>query len=278
LRPAFRDDTFDRGALIWHYPHSSPQDFFNEHVDGGEFVSAIRRENWKLLYFYDSDRHELYDLHEDIGETKNSLYDAPLVAWELSQALRDGLIDRHAKFPVDLATGEDALPAIAVVPGDFNGDGAYDQSDMSSLQTQILALNPDLSFDITGDGRLDEEDMSRWLINAELVTELTRGSIYDTNADGWVSPMDALLILNEIETRTWSDADSGELPPDSSFDALALDVTRDGFVSPLDALVVINNLGRSYGSGASLLRTVPEPTTGMTLAFATLAIVMLRTW
>jgi hypothetical protein len=61
----------------------------------------------------------------------------------------------------------------------------------------------------------------------------------DVNADGVVSPIDALLVLNEINARG-----ARLLPaPSAAFSpAPFFDVNGDGYVSPVDALLVINAL------------------------------------
>ena len=55
----------------------------------------------------------------------------------------------------------------------------------------------------------------------------------DTNNDGFVSPSDALLIIN------YMNAGGAAVPPAG---APFLDVNGDGFVAPNDALLVINYL------------------------------------
>lgn len=67
----------------------------------------------------------------------------------------------------------------------------------------------------------------------------------DVNASGLVSPVDALLVINDLNRH------GGRLLPPIS-DAQApppfLDVDGNGFVSPLDALQVINALNEDQGS------------------------------
>jgi Ca2+-binding RTX toxin-like protein len=53
---------------------------------------------------------------------------------------------------------------------------------------------------------------------------------FDSNLDGFVSPIDALLIINALN--------QGVTDPEST--AFALDVNGDGFISPIDALFIIN--------------------------------------
>jgi arylsulfatase A-like enzyme len=51
-------------ALCWHYPHYGNQ--------GGAPGAAIRRGDWKLVLWYEKpDAPELFNLRDDLGETKN---------------------------------------------------------------------------------------------------------------------------------------------------------------------------------------------------------------
>ncbi|MEM7313454.1 MAG: DUF6851 domain-containing protein [Planctomycetota bacterium] len=94
----------------------------------------------------------------------------------------------------------------------------------------------------------------------------------DVNFDNTVSPLDALLAINELGNRAFSDATTGQL---DEFDDLPpggfLDVNDDGFLSPLDALLIINDLPdtssvppfapSSFGVDISPA-SVPEPAAG----------------
>ncbi len=66
----------------------------------------------------------------------------------------------------------------------------------------------------------------------------------DVDGVNGVTPLDALIVINELTDREFSDADSGNLV--TLTDPLAsprfLDVNDDGNVAPLDALAVINFL------------------------------------
>lgn len=75
---------------------------------------------------------------------------------------------------------------------------------------------------------------------------------------GFVTPIDALLVINELNGTRHSDPASGRLPRQVQAEVTLpyLDVSCDGFVSPLDALIVINYLnsnpsqpGSSFQSG-----------------------------
>jgi arylsulfatase A-like enzyme len=75
--------------LIWHFPHT---------YDGPPY-SAIRRGDWKLIYWYADDRVELYNLADDISEIYNLADAYTNKATELQTALQDRLQERGALLP-----------------------------------------------------------------------------------------------------------------------------------------------------------------------------------
>lgn len=99
--PALQGGTIDRKPIVWHYPHVSPQDGGDNSngIDGGQFVSAIRSGPWKLMWFHEQARYELYDVTADLGETNNVLAANREVALELSDALRRELDETDALMP-----------------------------------------------------------------------------------------------------------------------------------------------------------------------------------
>jgi arylsulfatase A-like enzyme len=80
-----------REEIFWHFPHYSPQ--------LGKPSAAIRRGNDKLLLFFEDNRVELYDLKEDIGETKDLASARPAKAAELRRRLEAWLRDTGAQLP-----------------------------------------------------------------------------------------------------------------------------------------------------------------------------------
>jgi arylsulfatase A len=69
-----------REAIYWHYPHYHP--------GGATPYGAIRQGDWKLIEFYEDNHVELYNLGEDIGETKNLAAKAPEKKEQLLGKLR----------------------------------------------------------------------------------------------------------------------------------------------------------------------------------------------
>lgn len=78
-------------TLYWHYPHYGNQ--------GGNPGSVIREGDWKLIYFYESQKIELYNLKEDIGERNNLASTNPEKAENLKINLFDWLVKTKAAFP-----------------------------------------------------------------------------------------------------------------------------------------------------------------------------------
>ena len=67
---------------------------------------------------------------------------------------------------------------------------------------------------------------------------------YDVNDDKRVSPLDALLVINQLDEGTRILAPAGTQPAaGGAGPVLYVDVNGDNLVSPIDALLVINNIG-----------------------------------
>ena len=80
----------------------------------------------------------------------------------------------------------------------------------------------------------------------------------DANADGSVSPVDALVIINYINEHG-----SGSLPvPPPTTIVFYFDTNGDGFASPVDVLLVVNLLNAQPASeGENPLPSIIAPTT-----------------
>ena len=94
----------------------------------------------------------------------------------------------------------------------------------------------------------------------------------NVNGEGGISPLDALLIIAELDIPTVSDPSTGVLDLPANPPPF-YDVTNDGFISPLDALLVINeipstaNAATSASStGISISTTSLEIVTGVVLS------------
>ena len=93
LTPLLKGETdFVRGPMVWHYPVSLPR----HHSEPG---SAIRVGDWKFIQYYEDGRQELYNLKNDIGETKNLAERMPEKAAEMKARLDAMLKEHGAKIP-----------------------------------------------------------------------------------------------------------------------------------------------------------------------------------
>jgi len=91
LVPLFTGDTIPDRSLVWHVPHYSPQ--------GGKPASALRKGDKKLLYFYEDQRTELYDLSKDLSESNNLAGSNPDLARALLQELSNWKQKMNANDP-----------------------------------------------------------------------------------------------------------------------------------------------------------------------------------
>ncbi len=80
LKPLLEGNTIASRPLFWHYPHYGNQ--------GGEPSSIIREGDWKLIYYWENNDVELYNLHNDLVETKDVSIENP----ELTSKMKDKLL------------------------------------------------------------------------------------------------------------------------------------------------------------------------------------------
>jgi arylsulfatase A-like enzyme len=83
--------TLSRDAIYWHFPH------YHSPIDSP--YSAVRRGDWKLVHFFEDDRVELYNLRNDIGETKDLASANPRKAAELRAKLEAWRTSVGAQLP-----------------------------------------------------------------------------------------------------------------------------------------------------------------------------------
>jgi arylsulfatase A-like enzyme len=80
-----------RDALFWHYPHYGNQ--------GGSPGSAVRSGPYKLIYFFEDKRMELYNLEDDIGEHHSLSDSLPGIRDALFQRIEHWWQETDARFP-----------------------------------------------------------------------------------------------------------------------------------------------------------------------------------
>jgi arylsulfatase A-like enzyme len=98
--------------LFWHYPNE-----WGPSGPGIGAASAVRKGDFKFIYYHVDQRMELFNITEDIGETKNLIVEHPEKVKELAAVLSDYLIGVGAQMPIDKETEEKVPYPIEVLDG-----------------------------------------------------------------------------------------------------------------------------------------------------------------
>ena len=92
-----------RDRVFCHFPHGAPGS--HAEIPGYLPGTSVRKGDWKLIRFFadnddGSDRLELYNLKDDIGESKNLAAEKPELAREMNGLITGFLRDTEAVVPV----------------------------------------------------------------------------------------------------------------------------------------------------------------------------------
>lgn len=87
--------TDNEKVLLWHYPNN----WTNVNLKGISWGTALRKGNWKLIYFHKYKTLELYDLSNDISEANNLAAKYPEKVKELADLMTKELQSRDALMP-----------------------------------------------------------------------------------------------------------------------------------------------------------------------------------
>lgn len=121
-------EKLDRRHLFWHYPHYGNQ--------GGEPSSIVSQGQWKLIYYYEDDRGELYNIIDDVGERNDVASQHPGIALSMRSTLQQWLKKTDAELP----TGN---PKFDLQRWNESQTNVY-QSDLPALEhQQAHFLSPD---------------------------------------------------------------------------------------------------------------------------------------
>lgn len=85
------NEPVNRSTIFWHYPHY--------HQGGATPYSAMRKDNYKLIEFFEDGRLELYDLSRDIGEETDLSDSLPDLTNQLHQELQVWRGEVDAQYP-----------------------------------------------------------------------------------------------------------------------------------------------------------------------------------
>ena len=167
LLPLFRDPaaSLPPRPLFWHFPcytqASTPLGTWRSKP-----CSVILSGDWKLHYYYEDERYELYNLALDIGEADNLAETRPEVQQALARQLRAWLVETEAALPSVQATGRRVgLPPVVEalhVRGDCDGNGEVNITDPICVLQYLFLDQPAQacfrSSDADGNGELNITD------------------------------------------------------------------------------------------------------------------------
>jgi len=129
--------------------------------------------------------------------------------------------------------------------GDLNDDGIDDLVIANRIGGVSVVINRAGAYVIRGlvVGDPREFSFGQRAVASSSGSQLIRSSSFsiDVSGDGQATPLDALMVINELNRRSqFSNRLVGE--GESSTETSKFDVNLDGYVTPLDILIVINHL------------------------------------
>jgi arylsulfatase A-like enzyme len=78
--------------MVWDFPHY--------HGSGWTPGRALRKGPWKLVYFFEENRYELYHLKQDPGEKIDLASEQPVKLEEMKKILNKWAEDMNAQTPI----------------------------------------------------------------------------------------------------------------------------------------------------------------------------------
>lgn len=94
-------DTFKGRKLFWHYPN-----LWGNTGPGISATSVVRNGDWKLVYYYETGKKELFNIRADIGEKDDCASRNPKLVHKLSGELGKYLRSVNAQRPSFKKTGK----------------------------------------------------------------------------------------------------------------------------------------------------------------------------
>ena len=122
LRPYLRADpgTHRPQELLIHFPHDHRSDYF----------TIFREGDWKLIYNFASNTHELYNLATDLSEANDLSTSDPERVMAMSRKMAQQLAAAGAQWPTFDSGGADDPLAMPVLPAvDLDADGIPDNTE-----------------------------------------------------------------------------------------------------------------------------------------------------
>ena len=94
-------DTSKGRTLVWNFPN-----IWGNDGPGINLNCAIRKDEWKLIYYYETGQKELFNIPDDIGESNNVAAQHPDIVKKLSKELGEYLRKAGGQRPTFKATGK----------------------------------------------------------------------------------------------------------------------------------------------------------------------------
>ncbi|MEW4923867.1 sulfatase [Algibacter sp. 2305UL17-15] len=91
LLPLFEGNPLEERGVLWHLPHYNHQ--------GSKPSSAYREGDWKLIYTYEDEQYQLYNLKKNISEAHDLAGTNPQKLNELKAKMTARLDELYAKYP-----------------------------------------------------------------------------------------------------------------------------------------------------------------------------------
>jgi len=88
-----KSGSLNRKTLYWHFPHY----WWGTNVQP---YSIIRDGDWKLIYWYENEKVELYNIADDLSEKNDLAHQKPEKVKELEKKIKTWLKETGAKLPV----------------------------------------------------------------------------------------------------------------------------------------------------------------------------------
>ncbi|KIO77980.1 sulfatase [Pedobacter lusitanus] len=90
-------------VMIWNYPNNWTGGKSNRNHS---WATSLRKGDWKLIYFEKEGKLELYNLKDDIQESRDLAATLPVLTQKLARILTAKLKDCDAQLPLDKTTGK----------------------------------------------------------------------------------------------------------------------------------------------------------------------------
>jgi len=118
--------------LFWHYPNE-----WGPSGPGVGAMSAIRKGDYKLIYYHQSQKFELFNITNDIGESNNLADKEPRPLGTLALELENYLKDVDAQMPSYKSTGQKVPWPAEALGADLPKDKEYQVYNIGSNKIEL---------------------------------------------------------------------------------------------------------------------------------------------